>query len=85
MSKNLLKPIIICVPLAFLIQAIAQYFLTINWWVLAILFILYYGIYALATLFTKSFDKEDIAVLLQVEKRSGMNMAPLKKMLRRFL
>lgn len=85
LSKNLLKPIIICVPLAFFIQVIAQYFLTINWWVLAILFILYYGIYVLATLFTKSFDKEDIAVLLQVEKRSGMNMAPLKKMLRRFL
>jgi len=85
LSKNLLKPIIICVALAFLIQTIAQHFFTINWWMLVILFILYYGIYGLATLFTKSFDKEDIALLLEVEKRSGINMAPLKKILKRFL
>jgi len=85
LSKNLLKPIIICVPLAFLIQAIAQRFLTINWWMLVLLFILYCGIYGLATLFTKSFDKEDIALLLEIEKRSGINMAPLKRMLRKFL
>ena len=85
LSKNLLKPIIICVPLAFLIQAVAQHFLTINWWVLVILFILYYGIYVMTTLLTKSFDKEDIAVLLAIEKRSGINMSPLKKILRRFL
>jgi len=85
LSKKLLKPIIICVPLAFLIQAIAQHFLPISWWMLVILFTLYYGIYALATLFTKSFDQEDIAVLLAMEKRSGINMAPLRKTLRRFL
>jgi len=72
-------------PLAFLIQAIAHHFFTINWWMLVVLFILYYGIYGLATLFTKSFDKEDIAVLLEVEKRSGINMAPLKRIMRRFL
>jgi O-antigen/teichoic acid export membrane protein len=84
-SKNLIKPIINCVALAFFIQAIAQHFLTITWWILLILFILYYGIYGLATLFTKSFDKEDIAMLLEVEKRSGINMAPLKKIVKRFL
>ncbi len=85
LSKKLLKPIIICVALAFLIQAVAQHFLTINWWMLVILFILYYGIYGLATLFTKSFDKEDIALLLEAEKKSGINMAPLKKILNRFI
>lgn len=72
-------------PLAFLIQAIAQHFLTINWWMLVILFILYYVIYVLATLFTKSFDKEDIAVLLEIEKKSGINTTPLKKILSGFL
>jgi len=50
-----------------------------------VLFVLYCGIYGLATLLTKSFDKEDIAMLLEVEKRSGINIAPLKKILKRFL
>jgi len=84
-STNLLKPAIVCVALALLIQAIAQHFLTINWWLLVILFVVYLGIYGLATLFTRSFDKEDIALLLEIEKRSGVNAAPVKKILRRFL
>jgi len=85
LSKNLLKPAVICIALAFLIQAVARHFLSINWWLLVVLFVVYIGIYGLATLFSKSFDKEDIAVLLEIEKRSGINMAPLKRILRRFM
>lgn len=85
LSKNLLKPAIICLVLAFLLQAVVQHFLTTTWWLLVILFIVYLGIYGTATLFTKSFDKEDIAMLLEIEKRSGVSAAPIKKILRRFL
>jgi O-antigen/teichoic acid export membrane protein len=84
-SMNLLKPLVICIVLAFLIQALAHHFLAINWWLLVILFIVYLGIYGLATLFTRSFGKEDIALLLEIEKRSGINAAPLKKILKRFI
>lgn len=84
-SKNLLKPLIICIVLAFLIQVLAHHFLVINWWLLIILFIVYLGIYGLATLLTRSFGKEDIALLLEIEKRSGINAAPLKKILKRFI
>jgi O-antigen/teichoic acid export membrane protein len=84
-SKNLLKPLVICIVLAFIIQALAHHFLVINWWLLVILFIVYLGIYGLATLFTRSFGKEDIALLLEIERRSGINAAPLKKLLRRFI
>lgn len=85
LSKNLLKPVLISIALAFLIGILARNFITITLWMLPLLFILYYGIYGLATLFTKSFDKEDIALLLEIEKRSGINAAPVKKLLRRFL
>jgi hypothetical protein len=84
-SKNLFKPVIISVALAFLIQIIAGNFLTVNIWMLPIIFILYCGIYGLAMLFTRSFDKEDIALLLAIEKRSGINAAPIKKFLSRFV
>jgi len=84
-NKSLLKPAIICIALAFLIQIIAEHFLTITWWWLMILFAIYLGIYGLATLFTRSFDREDIALLLEIEKRSRLNLAPLKKILKRFV
>ncbi len=85
LSKNLLKPVIISLALAFPIQILASKFITVTWWMLPILFVVYYGIYGLAMLFTKSFDKEDIALLLEIEKRSGLNARRLKKLLRRFL
>ncbi len=85
LSKNLLKPLIISIVLAVFIQVLAQNFLTITLWILPLLFILYYSIYVLAMLFTRSFDKEDIALLLEIANRSGISVTPIKKILSRFL
>ena len=85
LSRNLLKPAVVCVLLAFVIQGIAQSFLTITWWLLLVLFVVYVGIYGIATLLTKSLDREDIALLLEIEKRTGINTGPLKRILRRFV
>lgn len=85
LSRNLFKPVIISVALACLIQVLIQNFTAVTWWMLPLLFILYYGIYGLAMIFTKSLDKEDIALLLEIEKRSGIKATPIKKILDRFL
>jgi O-antigen/teichoic acid export membrane protein len=85
LSKNLLKPALASLALVFLFQFIFRNFVTVTWWMLPLLFILYYGIYGLAILLTKSFDNEDIAMLLAIEKRAGMNLSFVKKTLRRFL
>jgi len=84
-TMNLLKPAIICVVLAIAVQFIARHFLNINWWLLILVFVVFYGLYGIAALLSKSFDIEDIAVLLEIEKRSGINATPIKKLLRRFL
>ena len=85
LSKNLLKPLVASVVLALLFKAIVGSFLTITLWMLPLLFILYYAIYGTATVLTRSFDKEDIALLLEVEKRTGINAEPIKRILRRFV
>ena len=85
LSKNLLKPVVVSVALAFLFQFIVGGFLTVTLWMLPLLFILYYAIYGTAVVLTRSFDKEDIAMLLEIEKRSGINAAPIKKILSRFV
>jgi O-antigen/teichoic acid export membrane protein len=84
-SKNLLKPTLVSIALVFLFQFIFRNFVIVSWWMLPLLFILYYGIYGLAILLTKSFDQEDIDMLLAIEKRAGMNLSFVKKIIRRFL
>jgi len=85
LSKNLLKPALASLTLVFLFQFIFRNLVTVVWWMLPLLFILYYLIYGLAILLTKSFDQEDIAMLLAIEKRAGMNLTFAKKIVRRFL
>ena len=85
MSRNLLKPIVFSIILALLFKYATYYLATITWWILLLFFILYYGIYGLAIVLTRSFDHEDIALLLEIEKISGINASPIKKVLKRFL
>jgi O-antigen/teichoic acid export membrane protein len=85
LSKNLLKPTLTSLALVFLFQFIFGNLVTVVWWMLPLLFILYYGIYGLAILLTRSFDKEDIAMLLAMEKRARVNLSFVKRILGRFL
>jgi len=85
LSKNLIKPTLASLALVFLFGFIFGKLVTVTWWMLPLLFVLYYGIYGLAILLTKSFDKEDIAMLLAIEKRAGVNLSFIKRILRRFL
>jgi hypothetical protein len=52
---------------------------------LPMLFILYYGIYGLAFVLTRSFDKEDITMLLAMEKGLGVDLSFIKRILSKFL
>ncbi len=85
LSKNLIKPTLVSLALVFVIQFILSKFVTATWWMLPLLLIFYYGVYGLAILLTKSFDKEDISMLLMIEKRVGVDLSSIKKILRRFL
>ena len=85
LSKNLLKPTLASLALIFLIYFVSKNFLTVTLWMLPLLSILYYVIYGLATLLTKSFDQEDITMLLVIEKRTGLNLKRMKNLLKRFI
>jgi len=84
-SKNLLNPVIASALLAFLFWFATRGLVAISWWMLPLLFVLYCVIYGLAMVFTRSFDKEDIALLLEIEGRSGINTAPVKRILGKFI
>ena len=57
----------------------------IPFWLLLMLFVIFLGTYGVSILFTKSFDKEDIMMLLTIEKRLGMNLTSIKNILKRFI
>ena len=84
-SKNLLKPTLTSLALIFLFHFIFTRFVTVVWWMLPVLFIVYYAVYGLAILLTRSFDREDIAMLLAMEKRAGVDLSFIKRILRRFV
>jgi len=52
---------------------------------LIMLFVLFVVVYAVALVLTKSIDREDAEMLLQVEKRCGVNLTPLKKLIGKFM
>lgn len=85
LSKKLLKPTLASLGLIFLFRFILRNFVTIVWWMLPLLLMLYYAIYGLAILLTRSLDKEDISMLLAVEKRAGLNLSLIKGILQKFL
>ena len=85
LTRNYLKSVIISIGIIFVIYIIAKNFLIVTFWTLIVLFILFLLIYALLLLLTKSIDNEDIMMLLAIEKRFGMNLTFLKKVLKKFI
>jgi O-antigen/teichoic acid export membrane protein len=85
LTKNLLKTVISSISIIFIIYLMVEHFVTVTFWILPILFFLFYAVYFMVILFSRSFDQEDIMLLLEIEKKMGINMAPIKKILSRFL
>jgi O-antigen/teichoic acid export membrane protein len=85
-TKNYIKPILTSVLLVFVIFTLVRSIVDgIPFWLLLLLLIIFMGAYGLSILLTKSFDKEDMMMLLAIEERLGMNLTAIKKILRRFV
>jgi len=82
---DILKPLLLSIPINFFLVLIIREFLPINIIIVAISGVSFYGIFLLSMIFTKSFSKNDIKVLLLVEKKLGIDLSNIKKILRRFI
>lgn len=83
--KSYLKPIIASGGIIAIIYVLTRSLLTVSHWMLPIIFVIFVAIYGLCLVLTRSFDKEDISLLLTIEKRVGINLEPVKRILRKFL
>ena len=84
-TKNYLKPIMISIVLIFLIMLIVRNLFPITFWMLPIFLAIFLVAYVLSLLLTKSFDNEDIMMLLTIEQRIGIDTTVIKRILKRFL
>ena len=85
LSKNLIKPTLLSTVVILLIYFILQNFLTVNIWMIAIIFVSYYVIFGLATLLTRSLDKEDLDMLQAIERKTGIKSKLIKRIMVKFL
>ena len=84
-TKTLLKPGLTSIALIIIFYMLSKSLLTVTFWMLPLLAILFIVIYGLSLILTKSIDNEDIMILLEIEKRMGINLKRIKKILKKFM
>jgi len=85
-TKNYLKPVAASlIPIAIIYVLVQNFLSPLSLWMLPLLLILFLVVYGLAVLFTRSFDKEDIAMAQTLEKRLGLNLSAIKRIIIRFI
>ncbi len=83
-TRNYIKPAVLSTVVAMLIYYAVRN-ITLVWWMLIVLFVLFVATYFMSLLITKSFDREDIMLMLSIEQRLGLNLDWAKRILRRFV
>ncbi|WP_056934595.1 flippase [Thermococcus barophilus] len=82
-SWNYVKPLVISFVLLGVIKGLNLKVPGI-WYAVPIL-VVFLGVYTLLVLLSRSIDKEDVELLLAVEKRLGVDLGIIKRVLRRFV
>ena len=83
-AKNYLKLTGLLVMFLFVFY-ILRNLVIMSFWMFMALLLLFLVAYGLSVLFTKSFDEEDIMILLTIEKRLGLDLTSIKRFLKRFV
>ena len=85
LSSNLIKPTLFSIVFVIPIYYFSQQFLPITWWTLIVLFIVFYLVYILSVLLTKSLDEDDLKMLSVIEQKTGIKTKFVKKLLKKFM
>ena len=83
-SKNLIKPTLLSLGIIGIIYLMSQNFITISLWMLPVILLLFYIVYILAMLITKSLDREDLKMLQILEEKTGFKSNLLRRLLIKF-
>lgn len=83
-TRNYMKPLGFTIILFAVIYAFTSY-TVLDFWMLPIVLAIFLVFYVFLLLLSKSFDKEDIDMVLKIEEKTGISLGPIKKLLKRFI
>jgi O-antigen/teichoic acid export membrane protein len=84
-GKKIVIPIFLSSILILIVYFILNKFFTISFWMVPIVFFIFLILYFFSLLLTKSLDKEDIEMLLSMEKKTGLNLKKIKWLVNKFI
>ena len=84
-TANYLKPVVTSTVLVSIVYVLVTWSHAITFWMLIALCFLFFLIYGLSMLITKSFDDEDMMMLLELERMTGTDASWIKGILKRFM
>jgi len=84
-NLNLLKPAVLLIVLIMPIYFFTRQILPYNFGSLVLLFLLFCGVLILSVLLTKSIDKEDLEMLVGLERKTGIKTTWLRNFLSKFV
>ena len=83
-SKNLVKPLVVSLTIFCLFYLILQDLIYIKSWMVLIILVIFYFIFIVTVLFTKSLDQEDLQMLQILEAKTGRKSKIFRRLILRF-
>jgi O-antigen/teichoic acid export membrane protein len=83
-TKNYLTPLSASTLIISLVYLIVKSFISVTIWLIPLLFVTFIAICILVLLLSKGIEEEDVTLLLEIERKSGMKLTPIKEVLKRF-
>ncbi len=85
LSWNLVKPVLVTTGLVFIVYLTSGDIIAGRSWTAPLFIVVAYAIYAMALVTTRSVEKEDLALVRAVARRTGLDRGPTGRILQRFL
>ena len=85
LSRNLIIPSIISILIIFLCYYLFNSYFTLNFWLVILILVFFYILFAGVILITKSLDQEDLDLLYSIEKKAGIKTKIFEKIMIKFL
>jgi len=84
LTKKLIIPSIMLLAVTIPISLLGNYLMDVTIWMLPLVFILFYGIYFVVFVISKSFDLEDIRMLNEIGNKLGLSTDFAERIIKRF-
>ncbi len=84
-TKTYLKPVILSTIVVIIIYVLIVNFVSVTYWMLPLIFVLFYAVCVLSLFVTKNLGKQDVEMVLEIASRTGLDgIKKLNNIIRRF-